>query len=169
MMDLCYKVGLPITLKEVGIHRDDEKAIREIAERALAPGESSHNEPFEVTTDMLMDAIRAADRMGSLFHVEEHRKGHHNHVVKVPTPGSPRVSHRHSIGTPGSGSPRRSQEYESPRKDHHSHVAKVPTHGSPRVSQEYGHLPKLPTPKSPSGSQEHAARASRKSHTQNSA
>jgi glycerol dehydrogenase len=61
-------VGLPLTLKEVGIDADNKMMIREIAESSLAPGESSHNEPFEVTVDMMVDAIRAANRMGELYH-----------------------------------------------------------------------------------------------------
>jgi glycerol dehydrogenase len=102
VMDLCYKVGLPITLKAVGINRDDEKAIREIAERALAPGESAHNEPFEVTTEMLCDAIRAADRRGAIFREEEHRKGRHSHMAKVVNPEAPPASPRSPRSSPRS-------------------------------------------------------------------
>ena len=94
-MDLCYKIGLPITLKELGIHRDDEKTIHEIAARALEPEETAHNEPFEVTIDMLTDAIRVADRIGSLFHVEERRKGHLSHMAIVSTPAYPFGSQEH--------------------------------------------------------------------------
>lgn len=68
VLNFCKSVGLPLTLNEVGVDATDEKAVREIAERALAPGESSHKEPFEVTVDMMIDAIRAADRMGALIH-----------------------------------------------------------------------------------------------------
>ena len=35
-----------------------------IARRATAPGETIHNEPFEVTPDMVADAILAADAIG---------------------------------------------------------------------------------------------------------
>jgi hypothetical protein len=46
----------------------DDKAIREITARSLALGESAHREPFEVTVDMMADAIRGgADQMGSLY------------------------------------------------------------------------------------------------------
>ena len=62
-------VGLPLTLREVGVDAENAtSAIREIAERALAPGESSHKEPFAISVDMMMDAIRAADRRGTLYH-----------------------------------------------------------------------------------------------------
>ena len=67
-MTFCQSVGLPLTLQQVGVNVKNDKAILEIAQRALAPGESSHKEPFAVSTDMMVDAIRAADRMGTLFH-----------------------------------------------------------------------------------------------------
>eukprot|EP00521_Asterionellopsis_glacialis_P012780 CAMPEP_0195305112 /NCGR_PEP_ID=MMETSP0707-20130614/35696_1 /TAXON_ID=33640 /ORGANISM="Asterionellopsis glacialis, Strain CCMP134" /LENGTH=372 /DNA_ID=CAMNT_0040369137 /DNA_START=37 /DNA_END=1155 /DNA_ORIENTATION=+ len=67
ILKFCFSVGLPITLKGVGVDAADAKAINTIATRALAPGESSHKEPFEVTVPMMEDAIRAADHMGVLF------------------------------------------------------------------------------------------------------
>ena len=60
-------VGLPVTLNGVGVDSNDIKALQEIAERALAPKESAHNEPFEVTVNMLVDAIRVADLSGVNF------------------------------------------------------------------------------------------------------
>lgn len=68
ILHFCKSVGLPLTLQEVGVDAKDDKAIREIAERSLVSGESAHNEPFQVTVDMMADAIRAADRMGALYH-----------------------------------------------------------------------------------------------------
>jgi glycerol dehydrogenase len=41
---------------------DDQ--LRTIAERTVIPGESSHNEPFPVTVDALISALRAADQLG---------------------------------------------------------------------------------------------------------
>lgn len=67
VLEFCSKVGLPTTLSGVGVDVNDAKAIQEIAEATLAPGESAHNEPFEVTIDMMVDAIRAADRAGKAF------------------------------------------------------------------------------------------------------
>jgi glycerol dehydrogenase len=60
-------VGLPVTLREVGVDECNEVAIKEISERAVGLGESSHNEPFEVTVDAMADAIRSADRVGTVF------------------------------------------------------------------------------------------------------
>lgn len=67
VMTYCDKVGLPITLTEVGVDANDEDAIRAIAERTIAPGESSHNEPFEVTAAAVADAIKVAHWSGVRF------------------------------------------------------------------------------------------------------
>jgi glycerol dehydrogenase len=58
------EVGLPITLAEIGLADLSGDMITQIARRATAPGETIHNEPFEVTPDMAADAIRAADALG---------------------------------------------------------------------------------------------------------
>jgi glycerol dehydrogenase len=67
VMRYCDTVGLPITLTELGVDGNDEDAIRAVAERTIAPGETSHNEPFEVTARAVADAIRAAHWAGVKF------------------------------------------------------------------------------------------------------
>jgi glycerol dehydrogenase len=67
----CSAVGLPITLKGVSVDGNDDDLIRQIAERTVQPGETSHNMPFAVDAATVADAIRAADRLGVLF--EERR------------------------------------------------------------------------------------------------
>jgi glycerol dehydrogenase len=57
-------VGLPITLADVGLLDLPRDRLDEIARRTTAPGETIHNEPFEVTADMVADAILAADVIG---------------------------------------------------------------------------------------------------------
>jgi glycerol dehydrogenase len=64
VMDFCRSVGLPISLQDLGIDHLSPALAREIAERAIAPGESSHNEPFELSVPAMQDAIFAADAMG---------------------------------------------------------------------------------------------------------
>jgi glycerol dehydrogenase len=59
-------VGLPTTLEGIGIDSGDADAIMQVAERTCQKGESSHNEPFEVTPRMVAAAIAAADRLGTL-------------------------------------------------------------------------------------------------------
>lgn len=67
VMSFCDKVGLPITLTEVGVDINDYEAIKAIAERTIAPGETSHNEPFEVTAPAVIDAMKAAHWAGVRF------------------------------------------------------------------------------------------------------
>jgi glycerol dehydrogenase len=64
VLGFSTEVGLPITLGEIGLADLSGELLLQIARRATAPGETIHNEPFEVTPDMTADAIRAADAMG---------------------------------------------------------------------------------------------------------
>jgi hypothetical protein len=45
---------------------NDEGLIRAIAERAVVSGKTSHHGVVEVTADMVGDAMRLADRLGTL-------------------------------------------------------------------------------------------------------
>jgi glycerol dehydrogenase len=64
VLDFSSKVGLPITLAEIGLIAVTRGLLAPIARRATAPGETIHNEPFEVTAEMVADAILAADALG---------------------------------------------------------------------------------------------------------
>ncbi len=57
-------VGLPITLAEVGVDANSEEQLRRIAERSTIAGETSHNEPFQVSAEMVLSALKAADQWG---------------------------------------------------------------------------------------------------------
>ena len=57
-------VGLPITLADIGLADVSSETLAQIADRATAPGETIHNEPFAITADMVRDAILAADALG---------------------------------------------------------------------------------------------------------
>ncbi len=65
-------IGLPVTLAEIGLDHMTPDMLDRIAVRSTAKGETIHNEPFEVTPEMVADAIRAADAVG--------REWHHNHT-----------------------------------------------------------------------------------------
>ncbi len=67
VMAFCAAVGLPLTLRQLGIQELSAERGRLIAERVLAPGETSHNEPFELTWVAVSDAITAADAIGRDF------------------------------------------------------------------------------------------------------
>lgn len=64
VLTFATEVGLPITLAEIGLTDLPKHDLQKIAVRATAPGETIHNEPFEVEPDMVADAIMAADAMG---------------------------------------------------------------------------------------------------------
>ena len=65
VMDFCQKVGLPITLAEMGV--TDPERVMLAAEKACIAGESIHNMIGDVTPAQLFDAILAADKLGREF------------------------------------------------------------------------------------------------------
>lgn len=67
VMVFSASVGLPLTLAELGIEALSPDRAQVIAELAVAPGETSHNEAFEVTWVEVKDAILAADALGRGF------------------------------------------------------------------------------------------------------
>jgi glycerol dehydrogenase len=62
--EFCLSVGLPVSLRQVGLDGLDAPLLRAIAARAVQEGESIHNEPFPVSADMVEAAILAADAAG---------------------------------------------------------------------------------------------------------
>jgi len=67
VLAFATEVGLPITLAEIGLTQLSKELLEQIANRATAKGETIHNEPFEVTADMVVDAIQAADDLGQCW------------------------------------------------------------------------------------------------------
>lgn len=57
----CRAVGLPVTLRELGLPAATEADIDTIARRATQPGETIHNMPRPVTAAEVAAAIRTAD------------------------------------------------------------------------------------------------------------
>ena len=64
VLGFAREVGLPTMLSQLGLDAPGETVMLRIAERSLAEGETSHNEPFEVSSAMMVDAIVAADALG---------------------------------------------------------------------------------------------------------
>ncbi|MDF2631787.1 MAG: iron-containing alcohol dehydrogenase [Caproiciproducens sp.] len=62
VLDFCCSVGLPVTLKEVGV--TDVSRVMIAAEKACAAGESIHNMLGDVTPAQLYNALLAADAIG---------------------------------------------------------------------------------------------------------
>lgn len=67
VLGFCVSVGLPVNLKQLGIQSLSKDQARMIAELAVAPGESAHNESFPVTWQGIRDAILAADEWGTSY------------------------------------------------------------------------------------------------------
>jgi glycerol dehydrogenase len=72
VLHFASQVGLPITLPEIGLAELPRELLQQVATRATAKGETIHNEPFEVDADMVADAIRAADALGSAWQKYSH-------------------------------------------------------------------------------------------------
>ncbi len=64
VLEFSTGVGLPVTLAQIGCGQLPREMLERVAARATAPGETIHNEPFEVTPAMVADAILAADAEG---------------------------------------------------------------------------------------------------------
>ncbi len=65
---LCHAVGLPTTLRGIGIDWQDSAAIDQVARAAAAPGNLCANEPGKPTAREIAVAIRAADAFGRQLH-----------------------------------------------------------------------------------------------------
>ena len=60
----CKAVGLPTSLKELGITEVSRNKIMEVAKVSCAEGETIHNMPFKVTPEDVYAAILTADKLG---------------------------------------------------------------------------------------------------------
>lgn len=60
----CESVGLPTTLAQLGLAQVTDDDLLKVAQAACQPGETIHNEPFEIRPDVVLAALRAADAYG---------------------------------------------------------------------------------------------------------
>ncbi|NOY87488.1 MAG: glycerol dehydrogenase [Deltaproteobacteria bacterium] len=67
VLNFCESVGLPITLKDIGLVNPTTEDIRKVAEATTAEGETIHATWFPVTADMVESAIWTADALGREF------------------------------------------------------------------------------------------------------
>lgn len=65
VIDFCVSVGLPVTLKQVGV--TDVERVKIACEKACMEGETIHNMLGDVTADELYDAILTADAIGAEY------------------------------------------------------------------------------------------------------
>ncbi len=63
VVNFCKQLGLPTTLKELGVKEIIEEDIMKVAEASTVEGETIHNMPFEVKKEMVYDAILKANSL----------------------------------------------------------------------------------------------------------
>lgn len=63
----CLNVGLPTTLKDLGMENITRDELLKVAQAATAPKESIHNEPFAITANEVLAAILVADSIGQSY------------------------------------------------------------------------------------------------------
>ena len=67
VQDFCFSVGLPICLQDLNLPAPSVDEIRQVAEAAVAEGETIHSTWFAITADMVEAAIWAADGLGVAY------------------------------------------------------------------------------------------------------
>lgn len=67
VINFCINVGLPVTLKELGINEITDEKIMAAATAACAENDTLHNMPFKVTPQTVAAALKAADAYGHYF------------------------------------------------------------------------------------------------------
>jgi glycerol dehydrogenase len=74
VLTFSASVGLPMTFADIGIRDPSKELLEMLAKRATAPGETIHNEPIRVTTELVIEAMRAADSAGTSFRKSKHER-----------------------------------------------------------------------------------------------
>ena len=64
VQEFCFSVGLPLCLEDLGISSHSSEQVRQVAEAAVAGGETIHATWFTVTAAIVEEAIRTADSLG---------------------------------------------------------------------------------------------------------
>jgi glycerol dehydrogenase len=67
VLGFCKSVGLPMCLADIGVTEITAEELQAVAEKTCIPEESVHSMPFDVTPDMVVAAIVAADKIGAAF------------------------------------------------------------------------------------------------------
>jgi len=67
VLEFCVSVGLPVTLRQIGITDVTPEKIRKVAELSCAEGETIYNMPISVDPDLVYNSILAADAIGENF------------------------------------------------------------------------------------------------------
>lgn len=71
VLGFCIELGLPVTMKELGVAELTREQAMIVAEAACAPDDTMCNMPFEVTPEMVANAILGADALGHYYLMDE--------------------------------------------------------------------------------------------------
>lgn len=63
VINFCIKVGLPVTLEDLGVKEITEEKIMAVAKASASPDETIHNMPFKVTSEDVYSAILVANSL----------------------------------------------------------------------------------------------------------
>jgi glycerol dehydrogenase len=64
MVDFMIDIGLPVTFAELGLTGVGRDRLKKIGDICAGPGSLCHAHPFKVTSEMVVDAMIAADALG---------------------------------------------------------------------------------------------------------
>lgn len=67
VINWCVSIGLPVTLGQLGLKRQDDDKLMKAARAACAETETIHNMPFAVAPEAVRAALKAADAYGRFF------------------------------------------------------------------------------------------------------
>lgn len=67
VFNFCTSVGLPICFADLGYKNVDEESVMLAAVKACAPGSTIYNMPFEITPELVRDALLKDDLLGRKF------------------------------------------------------------------------------------------------------
>jgi len=67
VIGFCHAVGLPCSLKQLGVRDASRADLMKAAEIALGPGSFMKNLSIDITPDLVVDSIMGADALGSSY------------------------------------------------------------------------------------------------------
>lgn len=67
IVTFCIQVGLPVTMEQLGVKELTDEKVMTVAKLACAEGDTMGNMPFNVTPEMVAEAIKGADAIGHYY------------------------------------------------------------------------------------------------------
>lgn len=104
IVDFEIQLGLPVTLRQLGLDGVSRERLRPLGEACAGPGSLCANHPFPVTSDDVVDAILAADALGQARHARQRtavasaRQQHASGSPSSDSPCQPELDSQHSKG-----------------------------------------------------------------------